>query len=992
MPILPLTLLAALGTVAQDTASGAAVGARQEAAYRIAAKLDAGSNTLHGMQELRYRNRSNDSLRILLFELPLNTRRGERAARAAAGTGFTRISSSRIAGQPVGVEYPFAPDSSVLRVILPAPLAPGDSTALTMEWTSRSPARLGPDRQQSAPHHVDFASWYPRLAVYDRHGWPDHPFDPDAESFGEIASYLVRLDVAADAVIGATGVPLCGDPGWARARRPAGASIHRQNDWYSHPRDQLAQATMDADSSCASAAPGRKTVVWYAEDVPDFALTVSPGFRYEEGDFLMKPVRVLYDSGQERVWGAGLVARRSETALAWLEEVAGRYPWPQTTSAQLASADIGAPMMALGGGGGLEAIVRLFGRNYFGGVVSTDAWRERWLGEGLNRFQAAWYFREIGRRGDYARLERAVLGWDLDGLSQPVANQPEAFRDRATWLAMTSWRAELFFDQLRTASGGDGPAREILHQYYATFSFRRADEQAFRQVAEDVTGQEQATLFRQWLHETVLYDYAVGSVTRTQQRGDSGAGTWATSVEVVRRAPGEFPVDVWVIGASDTGVARVSGTGARELVTVTTTSQPSEVLIDPLVRSHDWNMLNNRARFGLGLPGRPYLDTYVSRQSRRDALTIGFAPTAWYNAEGGWTFGARSRSDYLGRFDLDEAYLNLSTGWSSDPEPGRTEVNASLRLSNPTWLRSPGLTEWIGAAWVEGRVGAGLGMEKSLRRSLADTSITSVGLSLEWLTVNTPSYLDPGFYSDAGTAELTGTGRMTRRAGAWQFDAGLTAVAGYMYPNDSAGPGVVEQAYFRGTLSGAARRPLGRRLGIGVRAYAGVALGGNDVVRQRLIYLAGSDPYQQFSDPVLRSRGSILRLDGVNYQSPGGANVRGLAPTISATQAYGVNLELEGRVFVAAGGLLRRVSFATFADGALANGDVNASEPGQLRAVADAGLGVRVGLHVGQTSFEVRFDVPLWVSLPALAQDTGPGDNAFGLRWSFSFAPVIPCP
>jgi len=988
--MLSLELLALLAAATQDTTSGGAVGARQEAAYRIEARMDAGSDSLRGMQELRYRNRSPDTLRVLVFELPLNARRGEPAARPPARRGFLRVLGSRIDAQAVAVTYPYTPDSSVLRVILPVPLAPGDSTMLTMEWISRAAARLGADLEQPDSRHIDFASWSPRVAVYDGHGWPDHPFDPDAESFGEIATFLVRLDVPADAVIGATGIPLCGSPGWARARRPQGGTVLWQRDWYSHPRDQLAQAIMDGDSACIATAPGRKTVVWYAEDVPDFALTINPGFRYEEGDFLKKPARVLYDSGQERGWGAGLVARRSETALGWLQEVAGLFPWPQTTTAQATSGEIGAPMVALGHGNGLETLVRLFGQNYFGGVVSTDAWRERWLGEGLNRFQTAWYFHEIGRRGDYARLERTVLGWDLDGFSQPVANPPGAFRDRATWLAMSSWRGELFFHQLRTASGGDGPAREILHLYYAAFTFRRADEQAFRQAAENITGRDQSTLFRQWLHETVLYDYAVGSVQRTEQPGDSGAGAWATSVEVVRKSPGQFPVDVWVIGASDTGVARASGVGVRERVTVTTTSQPREVRIDPLVLSHDWNMLNNRARFGFGLPGHPYLDTYLSRQSRRDALMIGLAPTAWYNSEGGWTFGVRSRSDYLGRFDLDEAYLNLSTGWGSDPEPGRTEINASLRLSNPTWLRSPGLTEWIGAAWVEGRVGAGLGMEKSVRRSLADSSVTSVGLSLEWLTVRTPSYLDPGFFSDAGTAELTATGRMTRRAGGWQFHGGATAAAGYMYPNAAAGPDVVEQVYFRGTLSGAARHPLGRRLGIGMRAYAGVALGGNDVVRQRLIYLAGSDPYEQFSDPFLRSRGSILRLDGVNYQSPGGANVRGLAPTVSASQAYGVNLELEGRVFQSAGGLLRRVSLATFADGALANGDVTTSTSGGLQAVADAGLGARVGLHVGQTSFEVRFDVPLWVSMPGLAQDTGPGDNAFGFRWTFSLAPVVP--
>ncbi len=980
MPTLSLALLAMLEVMAQDTVSGGAVSRRQEVAYRIGATLGGTGDTLHGMQELRYRNRSPDTLRAMVFELPLNARLGTHLPAPASGGGFTQVTSARLAGHPVTLVFPFAPDSSVIRVILPAPVAPGDSLTLTMEWISRPPPRPAPDAR-----HLDFAWWYPRVAVYDANGWPDHPFDPDAESFGELATYLVRLDLPADIVMGATGIPLCGDPGWASARRPIGRKVLWQRDWYTHPRDPLAQAIIDSDSSCTAAAPGRKTVVWYAEDVPDFAMALNPGFRYEEGDFLKKPVRVLYDSGQERVWGAGLVWRRSETALGWLEEVAGRYPWPQTTSAQLATGGTSAPMMALGPGGRLEAIVLQLGRNYFGGVVSNDAWRERWLGEGINRFQSDWYFHEIGRRGDYARLERTVLGWDLDGLSQPVANPPDAFRDRATWLAMSSDRGELFFHQLRAATGGDEPAREILHLYYTTFAFGRANEQAFKQVAEAVTGQDLSTLFRQWLHETVLYDYAIGSVQRTQQHGTSGSkGTWTTSVAVRRKAPGQFPVEVWVVGVTDTGVARISGASASELVNVTTVSPPREVLIDPLVRSHDWNMLNNRKRFGFGLPGHTYLDTYVSRLSRRDELTIGFAPTAWYNSEGGWTFGIRSRSEYLGRFELDEAYLNLSTGWSSDPEPGRTEVNGSLRLRNPTWLRSPGLSEWIGAAWVEGRAAAGVGVEKSLRRSLADSSVKSAGLSLEWLTVRTPSYLDPGFYSDAGTAELTGTGRMTGRMGGWRLEGRATAAAGYMYPNAAAALEVVEQAYFRGTLSGTARRPLGQRLSVGMRVYAGAALGGSDVVRQRRIYVAGSDPYQQFNDPFLRSRGSILRLDGVNYQSPGGANVRGLAPTVSASQVYGVSLELERNAFQATGGMLRRLAFAAFADGALADGDVSAGQSGSIEPVADAGLGVRVGLHVGQTPFEVRFDMPLWVSKPALALDTGPG-GAWGFRWGFSF-------
>lgn len=979
MPVLPMLLVAAF---AQDTALPPLAARQERAAYRIAASLADSTGTLRGTQQLIYRNFSSDTLRVLVFELPLNARPAGSAPAPDSMRGYTRL-GAQSAGTPLGLEWPLSPDSSLVRLVLATPLPPGDSTSVTMDWESRPPA----ESRRGA--HFDFPYWYPRLEAYGPGGWPEHPFDADADSHGEFATYLVRLDLPSDQVIGATGVPLCGDPGWVAARRPVGAPVH----WWSFtPGETLSRPAMDADTACANALPGRKTVLWYAEEVPDFAMTFDPNYRYEEGDFRFRPVRVLYQKGQERVWGAGLVAGRSEMALGWLEEAAGKYPWPQTTTAQqLASRSSGPPMMALSDVGGLESIVHMFGRNYFGGTVANDAWTERWLGEGLVHFQAAWFLEVLGRRGEFDALELQVLGWDLDGLSQPVANPPSGFRDRATWLAMTTDRAELFFLQLRTAVGGPVAMDTLLHRYASQYRFQRADEAGLRSVAEGVAGRDLAPLFRQWLHERVLYDYAVGSATQRQVQNDSGGATgWTTDVEVMRKADGEFPVEVWVIAESDTGVGHAGGATASERIAIATRSRPLEVIVDPRLLSHDWNMLNNRRRFSGGpLPStEKYLGGYFGTRSQRDVMTLGIAPTAWYNQEGGWTLGLKGRSDYLGRFNLDEAYLNMSTGWSADPEPGKVDVNASIRLRNPTWLRHPGLTEWIGASWVEGRAGAGMGVEKSLRRSLADSGVRTVGLSLEWLTVRTPGYVDSGFYSDAGTVELTGSGRMAGHNGAWQLDAHATAALGYMYPTASA-TGVSSQAFFRGTLSATARRSLGPLMTLGARGYAGAALAKEPVVRQRQIYLAGSDPYQQFADPFLRSRGSILRLDGVNYQSPGGADVRGLAPTLSAGQAYGINLEVERSLFHAEGGLLRRFAVAAFTDGVVANGDLDTAGGNALMAAADAGLGVRIGLHKGETPFEFRFDMPLWVSEPALAQDTSPDGNAFGFRWTFSFSPVF---
>jgi len=264
MPMLPLVVLAVL---AQDTASTPVAMWRQEATYRIAVTLVDSIGTLRGTQELRYRNHSPDTLRVLVFQLPLNARSVDAVPPPGETRGYTRLGEATADGANLALEWPLAPDSSLVRVLLPVPLAPGDSTLVTLAWESR------PSRWPGSGQHFDFTYWYPRLAAYGPDGWPEHPFDPAADSFGEFAAYRVVLDLPIDQVVGATGLPVCGDPGWAVARRPVGAPVHW---WRYSPADTLNRSVMDADPACRHTTPGRKTVVWLAEQVPDFAMLLPP--------------------------------------------------------------------------------------------------------------------------------------------------------------------------------------------------------------------------------------------------------------------------------------------------------------------------------------------------------------------------------------------------------------------------------------------------------------------------------------------------------------------------------------------------------------------------------------------------------------------------------------------------------------------------------------------------------------------------------------------
>src|SRR5207249_9035198 len=168
-----------------------------------------------------------------------------------------------------------APDPTVAHWTLPRPLAPGDSLTVEIAWQAR-PSTL-PRRQGRRGRRFDFAQWYPKVVVYDRYGWEAHPLYPAGEFYGEFASYDVMLDLPDDQVIGATGVPVEGNPGWEHAKADAQLRIDYQRDWYRSP----VPAPRCADLKVGS---GRKCVRFRAEQVHHFAFSLNPRYMYEEGD------------------------------------------------------------------------------------------------------------------------------------------------------------------------------------------------------------------------------------------------------------------------------------------------------------------------------------------------------------------------------------------------------------------------------------------------------------------------------------------------------------------------------------------------------------------------------------------------------------------------------------------------------------------------------------------------------------------------------------
>jgi hypothetical protein len=167
----------------------------------------------------------------------------------------------------------------------------------------------------------------------------------------------------------------------------------------------------------------------------------------------------------------------------------------------------------------------------------------------------------------------------------------------------------------------------------------------------------------------------------------------------------------------------------------------------------------------------------------------------------------------------------------------------------------------------------------------------------------------------------------------------------YRYPGDRTLRGAT---YARGSVVSHRHARLGS-FDLGVRTVLAGTLGGISVPIQRQIFLAGAGPYETFTNPFLRSRGALFGSDA-HYQAPGGGDLRGFNPDVSATWLAGVNIEAGPRlVDRPERRLFSSVSLVVFADGALLDRAAIDRD-----AAADAGFGIRATHRVGPTRFVTR--------------------------------------
>jgi hypothetical protein len=533
---------------------------QQRADYQIDAELDDAARRITARETVTYYNNSPDTLSYLWLQLDQNVfaRESEANVTAAAPTftptpepGDEYTTSHRIpyatldrllaqqaseGGQRItavkdarGNPLRFTVVKTMMRIDLPAPLAPGQNTTFSVEWNylindakvlgGRTGYEFFP---RDGNYIYEIAHWFPRMAAYnDVSGWQHKQFLGSGEFTLEFGNYRVRLTVPDDHVVAATGV------------------LQNPNDVLSPAqRQRLKQAEtarepvfvvtpQEARANESSKPRGKKTWVYSADNVRDFAFASSRKFIWDaqlhnvEGNRVM--AMSLYPVEGEPLW-----SKYSTHAIMHTLNVYSRYsftyPYPVAISVNGPVGGMEYPMICFNGPrpetdgtytarikyGLISVVIHEVGHNYFPMIVNSDERQWTWMDEGLNSFlqylsEQEWETNYPSRRGE----PQNITEYMASEAQVPIMTNSESvlqFGNNAYGKPATA------LNILRETVLGRELFDFAFREYSRRWKFKRPMPADFFRTMEDASGVDLDWFWRGWFYTTDHVDLSIEQV------------------------------------------------------------------------------------------------------------------------------------------------------------------------------------------------------------------------------------------------------------------------------------------------------------------------------------------------------------------------------------------------------------------------------------------------------------------------------------------------
>ena len=578
---------------------------QQEASYRIQATLDTATSLLTGTETIHYVNHSPDSLAYVWVQIEQNIfsknsityQLNQPPLHFAGGAVFDFTGKGFIGGITIdrfaagGKALTRFEDGTMMRVDLPAPLAPGAATDFDVAWHFTVPPYGGGRMGRIGNRLYEMGQWYPRMVVYDDvHGWNPLPYIGAGEFYLESGDFDVTLTLPAGYLVAATGTVQNADVVWS--------PVIRQRLTQAKDASDRVQVVTKAEATANGSAKVAGTKAWHltATNVRDFAWAASPDFRWDASTWNGIQINTFYRPSAAPWEEANKMARFT---IQHFSETWGMYPWPHATTVEGLIEGMEYPMLTF-----VPAIdkredqfwvlMHEFGHEWFPMTVGSDERRYPWMDEGFNTFidygAAEGYFKGTVY-GDTVRREllTAYTVSAVPGQEQPLITRPVEQRDLA-WGAYQ--KPALMLTELRDAVLGRETFERAMREYVRRWRFKHPQPADFFRTVADVSGRDLDWFWREWVFTTARLDQAVDSVRAVGKDSTyvylSNRGQMVMPVTLeLRYADGSretqrYPIEMWNLG--DRFVARV----ATAKVVVGAKLDPKAVYPDVKRENNSW--------------------------------------------------------------------------------------------------------------------------------------------------------------------------------------------------------------------------------------------------------------------------------------------------------------------------------------------------------------------------------------------------------------------
>ncbi|MBL7721791.1 MAG: M1 family peptidase [Chitinophagaceae bacterium] len=529
---------------------------QQRCDYDIKCELDEKNLKLTGSETVTYFNNSPNELTYLWLQLDENQHSStknanyqnsnpmsrqtspqmlDRAdeAKADNGLGFNIIKLTDAAGK----DLKYTINKTMMRVELPAVLKAGQKFTFKLDWNYKIADRMGRGGRggyeyfaEDGNHLFTMTQWYPRLCVYsDFKGWQNQQFTGRGEFALTFGNFKVQMTVPADHVIMSTGE--CQN--YAAVLTPAQMARWKKAQTATEPvevvtLDEAKAAEKNGKEMIASASPRKKTWIFKADNVRDFAWGSSRKFIWDAMATKVEGKKIMCMSGYPKE-AYGLYRKFSTKAVEHTIKTYSKftipYPYPVAQSIE-ASNGMEYPMICFNFGrtekdgtysegtknGMIGVIIHEVGHNFFPMIINSDERQWSWMDEGLNTFveylaEELWDNKFPSRRGpaayitDYMKLPKEQLEPIMTNSENIVQFGPNAYSKPATGLNI-----------LRETIMGREQFDYAFKEYARRWAFKHPEPADFFRTLEDASGEDLDWFWRGWFYSTEVCDISLDTV------------------------------------------------------------------------------------------------------------------------------------------------------------------------------------------------------------------------------------------------------------------------------------------------------------------------------------------------------------------------------------------------------------------------------------------------------------------------------------------------